>query len=134
MTRKSVAGSAYPADWEELGRRVKDEAGWKCIRCERDHDPATGYTLTVHHLDMDPGNSKWWNLLALCQRCHLHIQAKLVLNRPWVMAEHSPWFQPYVAGYYAWRYEGRDLTRGEVMADLPRLLALEVLAVLGGGR
>jgi hypothetical protein len=30
---------------------------------------------------------------------------------PW---EHSDWFKPYVAGYYAWTYLGEDLTREEV--------------------
>lgn len=56
--------------------------------------------LTVHHLDLDKSNCAWWNILPLCQRCHLHVQAKVVLERPW-MFEHSDWFKPFVAGYYA---------------------------------
>ncbi len=56
--------------------------------------------LTVHHLDMNPANCAWWNLAALCQVCHLHIQHKVVLERPFFF-EHSPWFKPHVAGYYA---------------------------------
>jgi len=131
MPRKSVPGTTYPPDWREIAQRVKDEAGWRCVRCGHPHDTPAGYTLTCHHLDMDPSNNVWWNVLPLCQRCHLSIQARVVLHRPWLMAEHSAWFRPFVAGYYAWRYLGLDLTRAEVEARLPELLALERLHVLG---
>jgi hypothetical protein len=80
--------------------------------------------LTVHHLDGDKGNCRWWNLAALCQRCHLEIQGKVRMDRRW-LREHSAWFQPYVAGYYAWTFLGEDLTREQVEARLPELLALE---------
>ncbi len=90
----------YPTDWPEVAEQVKRDAGWKCIRCAHHHSPETGYCLTVHHLDMDPSNNAWWNLLALCQRCHLQIQARVVLEQAW-MFEHSQWIKPYVAGYYA---------------------------------
>lgn len=33
--------------------------------------------LTVHHLDGDKLNCRWWNLAALCQRCHLSIQGRV---------------------------------------------------------
>jgi hypothetical protein len=41
---------------------------------------------------------------------------------PW---EHSEWFRPYVAGYYAWTYLGVELTRAEVEERLDELLDLE---------
>jgi hypothetical protein len=125
MPRKSRAGSKYPANWKEISTRIKDEAGWCCVRCGHPHDRATGHVLTCHHLDLDPSNSAWWNLIALCQRCHLTIQAKVDLARPWVMTDHSAWFRPFVAGWYARRYEGKNLTRAEVEANLDRLLELE---------
>lgn len=90
----------YPPDWEEIAARVKEAAGWKCIRCGAPHDKESGHVLTIHHLDLNPSNNAWWNLAALCQRCHLHIQGKVVMERPWLY-EHSEWFKPYVAGYYA---------------------------------
>ena len=86
MMRRSTA--AYPPKWPEIARRVKDEAGWKCVRCGAAHDPAQGYCLTVHHLDLDPSNNRWWNLAALCQRCHLSIQGRVIMERPWLF-EHS---------------------------------------------
>lgn len=131
MPRKSVEGSSYPPNWPDIARAVKEAAGWRCVRCGHPHDPASGHTLTTHHLDMDPGNSAWWNLLALCQKCHLSIQAKVDLDRPWVMAEHSDWFKPYVAGFYAFKYLGLTLNREEVMARLDELLAVERRFVLG---
>lgn len=109
MPRKSIG--AYPENWTEIANRVKDEAGWKCIRCGHPHDRESGHVLTVHHLDLNPANCRWWNLTALCQRCHLHIQAKVIMERTWFL-EHSEWFKPYVAGFYAYPadyYTGRPL-------------------------
>ncbi len=90
----------YPSNWQEIAQAVKDEAGWCCVRCGHPHEPKTGYTLTVHHLTGNKAQSAWWNLAALCQRCHLRIQAKVVMQRAWYLP-HSAWFLPYVAGYYA---------------------------------
>ena len=109
-----------PDGWEEfdgpynvpgvLSAGVRVEARWR--------------VLTVHHADGDKANSAWWNLLALCQRCHLTIQAKVVLERVYVL-EHSDWFKPFVAAYYAKVYLDEDLTREETEARLDELLALE---------
>lgn len=82
---------------------------------------------TVHHFDGRKDNCVWWNLLALCQRCHLKTQARVDPNVPY-MFEHSDWLKPYVAGFYAHKYEGRTITRVDAVADLERLLALERIA------
>lgn len=83
--------------------------------------------LTVHHADGNKSNNAWWNLLALCQRCHLTIQSRVNPEQPY-MLEHSEWYKPYVAGFYAKKYEGLDLTREQVMARLDELLAYERMA------
>ena len=83
--------------------------------------------LTVHHLNADKADLRWWNLAALCQRCHLQIQNKVVMGRVWPWP-HSEWFKPYAAGWYAWAYLGEDLTREEAEARLDELLALEGIA------
>lgn len=41
------------------------------------------------------------------------------------MFEHSTWFKPYVAGYYAWRYLDVMMSREQVECRLEALLALE---------
>lgn len=117
----------YPADWPRIAHDVKTAAGWKCIRCAEPHCVDTGYVLTVHHFDGDKANCAWWNLLALCQRCHLRFQARVNPHQPY-MFEHSAWLKPYVAGFYAVKYEGRQLSRPEVELRLEDLLAHERLA------
>lgn len=129
MPRKSTG--VYPSDWKQIAHAVKDAAGWCCVRCGAPHVNRAGYMLTVHHLDMNPSNSAWYNLLPLCCKCHLQIQHRVILERPWVMSEHSEWFKPYIAGFYAHKYLGLDLTREETEARLPELLSLERAAVLG---
>jgi hypothetical protein len=80
--------------------------------------------LTVHHLNGVKADCRWWNLASLCQRCHLTIQAKVWMDRPW-NKPHSAWFQPYAAGWYAWRYLELELSREETMGRLEELLLLE---------
>lgn len=70
-----MSNNSYPTDWPEIAQQIKDDAGWQCEHCGHDHDPEAGYCLTVHHLDGDKSNCTRQNLVALCQRCHLHIQA-----------------------------------------------------------
>jgi 5-methylcytosine-specific restriction endonuclease McrA len=97
--------------WMRAGLRV--DAAWRI--------------LTVHHLNGVKADLRWWNLVALCQRCHLQIQGKVVMEQIYSW-EHTPWFKPYAAGWYSYCYEGIERTRDEVMADLDRLLALERVA------
>jgi hypothetical protein len=78
--------------------------------------------LTVHHLDGDKANCRWWNLAALCQRCHLTIQGKVRMDRPWPWP-HTEWMRPYVAGFYALKYLSEDLDRDATMARMDELLA-----------
>jgi hypothetical protein len=99
MAKKKFPGE-YPPDWTEIALRTKDVAGWRCVRCNHHHSPQDGRTLTVHHLDGNKANCKWWNLVALCQACHLRIQGRVDLLQ-YYMFGHSSWFRPYVAGYYA---------------------------------
>lgn len=141
----------YPDHWPQLSAAVKRAAGDRCIRCGHPSGdyldcfvdgvrvepikelaactahcthPKDGKlrALTVHHLDGDKGNDRWWNLLALCQVCHLQIQGKVIPERPWLF-EHSEWFKPYVAGFYAWQH-GVEYSRAEVEPLIDQLLLL----------
>lgn len=140
--------SEYPHNWDKVADRVKERAGWRCVRCGH---PAEGVNeripcddqcdpdrhpgglddgrqriLTVHHLDEDKSNCRWWNLAALCQVCHLVIQGKVDMERCWPFP-HSEWFRPYVAGYYAHHFGLPD--EREIVTD-----HTDELILLGQGR
>ena len=66
----------YPLNWVEISNAKKDAAGWCCENCHHPHDPMNNYSLTVHHLDRNKSNCSPENLVALCQRCHLEVQAR----------------------------------------------------------
>lgn len=135
----------YPDTWPQVAERTKEQAGWRCVRCGHPHSTpsnpqecdelcdltkqpsghqAAQAVLTVHHLDGNKCNLRWFNLVALCQACHLSIQARVQLEQVWPW-EHSDWFKPYVAGWYAWRYLGLYLPRWAVVTRQEQLLALE---------
>lgn len=89
----------YPADWEDIAKAIKDRAGWVCVRCVHPHNVEARRVLTVHHLDGNKANCEWWNLPALCQVCHLKIQAKVKMGQMVLFpALHTEWFKPYLAG------------------------------------
>lgn len=113
----------YNDDGKEKRRAARDAAGNKCIRCGSPSVP--GRILTTHHFDGDKANDEWWNLLALCQVCHLKIQGRVDPETPWFL-EHSEWLKPYVAGFYASKYEGRMISREEATQRLDELLAYEL--------
>jgi hypothetical protein len=135
-----------PGEWSPCDERCEHRGPLRVVAGDGEHltdvlgnDEATGaelvaaYTapvearwriLTVHHLDGDKLNCRWWNLAALCQRCHLTIQGKVVMDRRWPH-EHSDWFKPYVAGYYAFAYLGEEVAREQAVDRMGELLALE---------
>ena len=167
----------YPEDWPDISLQIRDQAGWRCVRCKHpmarwlegsgdlekhaeaiaiSHSqpadkilpyrirfveegafmvatwlPCDGQcthlpdgkqrVLTVHHLDGDKGNCRWWNIPALCQSCHLKIQAAVIMAQTYQLP-HTGWFRPYAAGFYAFTILGEDLTREEVEGRMDELL------------
>lgn len=90
--------------------------------CTHPHEDVKMRALTVHHLNGDKSCEYWWNLLALCQVCHLVVQAKLIPERPYLW-EHTEWFKPYAAGYYA-AQAGIFLSRATIVDSLNHWLQL----------
>lgn len=72
----------YPADWEEISRRIRFErAGNKCELCGAENykpHPITGskVVLTTMHLNHIPEDVRDENLKAACQKCHLSYDAE----------------------------------------------------------
>lgn len=121
---RARALSAGPDEWERDDLDGDDLAAYRTGGFELQ---ARSRVLTVHHLDGNKANLRWWNLVSLCQRCHLTIQGRVKMERVWPW-EHSDWFKPYVAGYYASTYLGEELSRPEVMERVDELLWLERMA------
>lgn len=115
-TRQNVK----PGEWMEI---VTNATAGECVK-SGDKIEAQWRVLTVHHLDGDKANDQWWNTLSLCQRCHLQVQTRVDPEIPYFL-EHSAWFKLYAAGFYAWKYEGRQITREEAESEMERLLAYE---------
>lgn len=90
----------YPDDWATIANAVKDDAGRRCVRCGAGPFAfGCGGAYGVHHFDGDKANCARWNLMALCQRCHLSVQAR-VNPEIGLLFVPSPWAMPYIAGFY----------------------------------
>jgi hypothetical protein len=68
-------GTDYPDCWKPIANTVKTLANWECEHCGHVHAPELGRCLTVHYLNGNKADCRYENLVALCQACHLHIQA-----------------------------------------------------------
>ena len=100
IEQKRTDDGEYPDYWPLLSKQVKAIAGWCCERCgvRNNEDEPDGTMLTVHHLDGDKSNCEWWNLAALCQRCHLRVQ-----NRIGPGSDYGP--PEFYVPYYRWNWE-----------------------------
>ena len=73
----------YCKDWKKRSRFIRFvRARNKCENCGAENyepHPITGskVVLTTAHLDHDIMNNSFFNLKALCQRCHLKHDAKM---------------------------------------------------------
>ena len=66
----------YPTNWPTIATAIKALAFWRCEACNAPDDYLSGHVLTTHHLNGDKCDCRFVNLVALCQRCHLKIQAR----------------------------------------------------------
>ena len=115
--RFGAQSGEYPEDWDIVATRIKALAGWKCERCGAVHerDGEDGFVLTVHHLIGDKFNIEYWNLCALCQRCHLKIQGEVDFlkvpqiydwqtNSYYPLTTHSLWLARHIKAYNIWAW------------------------------
>lgn len=74
--------AAYPDNWPEIAKRVKEAARWQCQQCGRqcyrpgEPCPDRSRILTVHHINHIPSDCSPDNLIALCAPCHLRADAQ----------------------------------------------------------
>jgi hypothetical protein len=120
-----------PGPWTPYKPATPDVVGPAVAAIAPARMQAAWRILTVHHLNEVKRDCRWHNLAALCQRCHLYIQRKVTMEQLYPY-EHSEWFKPYAAAFYASTYLGEELTRDQTMARLDELLALERMDADGG--
>ena len=116
LERKGAESGEYPPDWPEIAQWVKTIAGWRCERCLMPHESRfRGFTLTVHHLDGIKDNCELWNLVALCQRCHLSVQTRVEFyhipevydwetNTYKQLTSHTRWLARHIDSYNVWAF------------------------------
>lgn len=92
MPIKPENRARYPKDWKSISHRIRFERaesrcecsgecgidhGDRCAAVHGEANPMTGSTvvLTTAHLDHVPENCADNNLKAMCQRCHLRMDA-----------------------------------------------------------
>lgn len=72
---RSETRAAYPKNWRVISLTIRGERNYTCEGCgqygSRPRNP-----LTVHHIDFNPTHNSPDNLLLLCAKCHLKVQAK----------------------------------------------------------
>jgi len=85
----------YPKDWKSISKRIILRAENHCELCEAENGKPHWKTgskvvLTVHHINFDKMDNSKYNLIALCQRCHLRLDlARHIANRARTRMEKS---------------------------------------------
>ncbi|MCT7996545.1 HNH endonuclease [Laspinema olomoucense] len=86
--------SRYPKDWQQIALTIKEKAGWRCSKCNRQclrpgdstkhltKSERAKLTLTVHHHNRMPEDNRLENLIALCTSCHLSYHNRQQSNIP----------------------------------------------------
>lgn len=98
-----IPSGDYPPAWVsgEIQREMYAHANWTCEHCgmkfikgstiaktakQRNGKP---FILTIHHLNGDKADCRYENLLACCNKCHLHIQAVWQPGDPLPLSWHN---------------------------------------------
>lgn len=82
----------YPFDWKKISKAVIKKAQNRCELCGTENyknhwKTGSKVILTVHHIDSVKYNCSKYNLIALCQRCHLrldlekHLEKRIFINK-----------------------------------------------------
>lgn len=87
MPIKPQNKNLYPSDWKWISAQIRyGRAKNQCEKCGvKNGNKIEGkkgkIILTVAHLDQDPTNNSFTNLLALCQKCHFSHDKKENLKK-----------------------------------------------------
>jgi 5-methylcytosine-specific restriction endonuclease McrA len=70
----------YPKNWKQIREKIMARAENRCELCnaknyELHWKTGSKVVLTIHHINFNPQDNRTNNLLALCQRCHIKLDA-----------------------------------------------------------
>lgn len=70
----------YPGNWKEIRAKILKRANGSCELCPAEQGKLHWKTyskvvLTIHHINFDIADNRDSNLIALCQRCHIKLDA-----------------------------------------------------------
>ena len=66
----------YGENWTSRSRKMKKMFRYTCQKCGVIMDGFDKDSVQVHHIDMNPLNCFYWNLVVLCPECHVDAHRK----------------------------------------------------------
>lgn len=117
-TPADLRPDGYPANWFDIATAVKLLANNQCEHCHQPHNIATGYMLTVHHLDMVKANCQYKNLVALWLMAF-----PLPAHNQWAVSMKVPPHQNLVYAVGETHNEALANWYGQMTVNCPEILA-----------
>ena len=92
---KKLTDGEYPYNWHYISKIAKKRDNYQCQICEN-----KTRRLEVHHIDGEPRNSVYDNLITLCFKCHNKVEGKEYLKSNLLEISKlnnlsNPWIQDY---------------------------------------
>lgn len=98
----------YHPQWQSISRYIRELFNHHCAFCgkhcatrTRQHD-----LLQVHHIDENPQNNDFENLIPLCAVCHLRIEKEARLHAPFDHVQTELFPETYMTAMQTMRNKG----------------------------
>ena len=98
----------YHEEWKNISRYIRELFNYHCSRCGlycRVADSRKDL-LQVHHIDENPENNNFENLIPLCATCHLKIEKEARLHAPFRNRQSELFSETYWTTMQKMREEG----------------------------
>ena len=98
----------YHEEWQNISRYIRELFNYHCVRCGLYCKAATNQKdlLQVHHIDENPENNHFENLIPLCAACHLRIEKEARLHAPYQDQQSELFRETYWTTMQKMREEG----------------------------
>ncbi|MBF0278608.1 MAG: HNH endonuclease [SAR324 cluster bacterium] len=98
----------YHVEWKNISRYIRELFNYHCARCGKVCNTPSDRKdlLQVHHIDENPGNNHFENLIPLCAVCHLRIEKEARLHAPFENIQNELFPETYMTTMKTMREEG----------------------------